>query len=494
MNKTGSASIIVLSLLLTAISMGLMLNSETFGADGSIDPSTFRDDTLISDGTPLKIVDGEKNTKWSFPSGGNDKEMLPNGNVLVTQGAFSSGTSRIREINVTSNSIVWEISYVDGMPLDFTHDADWLGVDQFGQDIYLIADTGNDRVVEFFRNGTVIWSWYVINHYSYGNPSSWDWSHLNDVDRLHDGSTMISLKNFNKVVIVNTTATGEVIWEYGEYGDPFMLDGPHNPEYTPKGTILIADSGNCRIIEVNMTTKEVIWDYSPTGDKFLGWPRDADLLPNGNMLICDSSWIGGGQNRIWEINTTTKEVVWYLDTAGANYDAERLDTILPTMNILSPTNDTYDWSIGTTVRLYSNDPWYDEMFYRIYDETAGEWLTANNITYNGPTKIILENQHFYTLHTWAIDRVMEGGAYPTSRAIIQLETASVQFYADEMDPFIQSCNLSGDKKDLFNTGETLYVTGNFFTPSTSFDLYIVNDVTTWTNGSAIPSRLEGNRA
>ena len=33
------------------------------------------------------------------------------------------------------------------------------------------------------------------------------------------------------------------------------------------------------------------------------------------------------------------------------------------------------------------------------------------------------------------------------------------------------------------------MTGNFFTPSTSFDLYIVNDVTTWTNGSAIPSRL-----
>jgi hypothetical protein len=482
MNKI--VSFVVLCLLLA------FLISLIFGVNG-VYPSTFRDDTLISDGDTLKIVDGEKNTKWSFSTGANDKEMLPNGNILVTLGPIY-GPSTIMEINITSNEVVWSISTVDGMQLGFTHDADWLGVDESGQDIYIAADTYNNRVVEFFRNGTVIWSWYAIDHYSYPGSGDPEWTHLNDVDRLPDGTTMISLKNFNKVVIVNTTASGEVLWEYGEYDDTIMLNGPHNPEYTPKRTLLIADSGNKRVIEVNMTTKEIIWSYSPaqTSDEALGLPRDADLLPNGNILICDSKWMGSGKNRIWEINTTTKEPVWYLDTAGLNYDADRLDTLLPTVNILSPINDTYDGAIGATVRLDCDDPWYDGLFYRIYDETAGAWLTTNNVTYTEPEKIILENQHTYTLHAWAIERVMEGGAASTSRAIIQLETANVQFSADELDPLIQSCNSLGEEIDLFNTGKAVYVKGNFFTPSTAFDLYVVDDIT-WSDGEAIPQRLSG---
>ena len=416
MNKT-SVSFFVLCLLFVAFLIGSFLTGSTLKAD-SVDPHTFRDETLFSDGeSDLKIVDGEKNTVWSVAISANDKEMLPNGNILVTQGPVF-GPSTIMEINMTTKSAVWSISSVGGTPLKFIHDADWLGVDSSGQDIYLAADTYNNRVVEFSRNGTVIWSWYVIDHYSYSGAGTDEWTHLNDVDRLPDGTTLITLKNFNMVIIVNTTATGEVLWEYGDYYDTTILNGPHNPEYTPQGTLLIPDSGNKRVIEVNMTTKEVIWSYSPsqTSDEALGLPRDADLLPNGNMLICDSKWMGSGKNRIWEINTTTKEPVWYLDTLSINYDADRLDTVLPTVHIQSPANDTYDWEIGATVRLDCDDPWYDEMFYRIYDETASAWLTADNVTYTGPDRVTLENQHTYTLHAWALDRVMEGGAAPTSRA------------------------------------------------------------------------------
>jgi hypothetical protein len=85
---------------------------------------------------------------------------------------------------------------------------------------------------------------------------------------------------------------------------------------------------------------------------------------------------------------------------------------------------------------------------------------------------------------------MEGGAASTSRAIIQLETANVQFSADELDPLIQSCNSLGEEIDLFNTGKAVYVKGNFFTPSTAFDLYVVDDIT-WSDGEAIPQRLSG---
>jgi hypothetical protein len=137
--------------LLAAFLIGSFLMGSILRAD-VVDPATFRDETLFSDDTSLNIVNGEKHTVWSADIMANDKEMLPNGNILVTQGPMN-GPSKIMEINMATKSVVWSISSVGGMPLRFTHDADWIGVDSSGQDIYLAADTTNDRVVEFARNG-----------------------------------------------------------------------------------------------------------------------------------------------------------------------------------------------------------------------------------------------------------------------------------------------------------------------------------------------------
>lgn len=476
-------------MILIILTASLFIRGAIVAEAETIDPSTFRDLTILSGQNSVYAIDGDHNTVWSVPFFGNDKEMLPNGNLLLTNGTMY-GRSAITEVNITTNQIVWEINYVDGMPLKFTHEADWIGVDQFGQDIFLIADTSNDRVVEFFRNGTVIWSWYAEDHYTYPNPTGSDWTHLNDADRLPDGTTMISLKNFNIVAIVNTTESEEVLWEYGDYYDKTMLNGPHNPEYTPKGTILIADSDNNRIIEVNMTTKEIIWEYAPTGNKFLGWPRDADLLPNGNMLICDTRWQGSGRNTIWEINVTTKEDVWHYNTVGNNYDADRLDTVLPTVNILSPAATVYDGSVGVQISLSCDDPWYDEMTYRIYDETAGQWLTDYNVTYDGTTKVFLENQRTYTLYAWAKDLVMEGGACPTSRAIVQLEEASVQFTTslDETAPEISDVNVTTEADITFNVTVTDDLSG---IKQVTLDYVYVNDNGTGNNNVDM-TNIEGN--
>jgi len=56
-------------------------------------------------------------------------------------------------------------------------------------------------------------------------------------------------------------------------------------------------------------------------------------------------------------------------------------------------------------------------------------------------------------------------------------------------PAIESCNITGAKKDNFDPGETVYVNGSNYSPSTIYDFYIVNDVTTWTNGLPIPARV-----
>ena len=53
---------------------------------------------------------------------------------------------------------------------------------------------------------------------------------------------------------------------------------------------------------------------------------------------------------------------------------------------------------------------------------------------------------------------------------------------------IESCDSSGVRKDRFNQGETVYVTGSGYPPSQTYDIYVV-DNTTWTNGMTIPDRV-----
>jgi len=48
-----------------------------------------------------------------------------------------------------------------------------------------------------------------------------------------------------------------------------------------------------------------------------------------------------------------------------------------------------------------------------------------------------------------------------------------------------------EQKDFFELGETVYVAGNGYSPSTTYNLYVVEDVETWTEDMPIPTRVPG---
>jgi hypothetical protein len=58
----------------------------------------------------------------------------------------------------------------------------------------------------------------------------------------------------------------------------------------------------------------------------------------------------------------------------------------------------------------------------------------------------------------------------------------------------ESCDSYGAKKDTFSPSEDVYVNGSGFEPSGTFDIYIVNDKTTWNDGDPIPPRIAGTEA
>jgi hypothetical protein len=67
---------------------------------------------------------------------------------------------------------------------------------------------------------------------------------------------------------------------------------------------------------------------------------------------------------------------------------------------------------------------------------------------------------------------------------------SVTVTFTEIPNIIESCDSAGTKKDIFALSDEVYATGIGYSPSTTYDVYVVEDVT-WVDGMAIPPRVPG---
>lgn len=232
-----------------------------------------------------------------------------------------SGPARIID---SSGKVKWQTN-LNG---DFIHDCDMLPNGNI-----LIADITYDRVIEvdIDNSSSIVWSWDAsnpldINWTSFSYEQGWDeidytpeisifglyWTHLNDIDFINGSqfgrnynSILISLRNFDLVLEVNYSETKEVIWWYGEPGNFSLLNHQHNPDRYENGNTVICDSGNERIIEINTTSKEVVWELeniSPYG-KFR-WVRDCDNIGDNKRLITDS-----GNNRLLVYDMNSMNIV-----------------------------------------------------------------------------------------------------------------------------------------------------------------------------------------
>lgn len=204
------------------------------------------------------------------------------------------------------------------------------------------ANVVGDRVIEFDRDGTIIWSWNTFDHldpYRIGYQTwepYWDtrgfrdhadWTHGNGLCYdSRDDSFLISLRVQDAIIKV-MRKTGEIKWILGPHdgwGEQFKskLLSPvgrfqwpwhaHNPRLTPDGTIVIYDNSmfharpfspprspyECfsrgvefAVDETKMEVREVWSSDNPNGaDRLLSWAMgDAHRLEEtDNMLVIDS--------------------------------------------------------------------------------------------------------------------------------------------------------------------------------------------------------------
>jgi len=215
-----------------------------------------------------------------------------------------------------------------GSPGFFIHDSDMLPNGNL-----IIAATWNDLVYEVDIDDpkNILWSWNAtnvsdINWTKFANDRGWSdfpsyesnkpilgpWAYVNDVDFINGSkfgrnydSLLLSLRNLDLVIEVNYSDSKEIVWWYGQPNNLTLLNHQHEPDRIDNGNTIICDSENDRVIEINSTTKEIVWELKlkfPYG-KFR-WVRDCDDIGNGLRLITDS-----GNNRLLVYDTKSRKII-----------------------------------------------------------------------------------------------------------------------------------------------------------------------------------------
>jgi len=251
----------------------------------------------------------------SSASIGPDVDLLDNGNIMaIFPGAGVFELTR-------AGQIVWS-----HQTARMSHDADRL---PNGDTIYVYGhnDTENDaQVTQVDSAGRTVWQWFAKDLYAsrFAGVSDGGWTHINAVQRLSDGSTLVSLRNFYLTTVVDPG--GALVWEFD--WSVFGADtDPHEPVLLDNGHLLVClqNDSPYQAVEVNPLTGAVLWAYRHASP--LRTARDCDRLPNGNTLIVavkdndptDADPGLADESTIIEV-TPSGEVVWQLTLTGAPAD------------------------------------------------------------------------------------------------------------------------------------------------------------------------------
>jgi hypothetical protein len=276
--------------------------------------------------------DGEPVWEYRLPTPAplSDVRKLANGDVLVLAMACLPGQCGPDDLG-TLYEIDRAGTVVRQRQVPATHHAELLPNGNL-----LLVDSNRDLATELDPEGRTVWSWSARDHiqpydvhnfvgflptnadernlanmyadYREGPPAPGngfafpyagsDWTHMNSAQRLANGNTLLSLRNFDLVVEVN--AAGDVVWSYG----PLVLKHQHCAWVLNNDDLLVADNGNARIIEVNRMTQQIVWQYADG----LRFPIQgcAYRLPSGNTLITDAANL-----RVLEV-TPEKQLAWGL--------------------------------------------------------------------------------------------------------------------------------------------------------------------------------------
>ena len=155
----------------------------------------------------------------------------------------------------------------------------------------LIADRGNNRIIVVNNAGHILWRFPAAGSLPAGQQFSADDAFLDP-----SGLTIVANDEGHQVIDRIDIATRKIVWQYGHYNRMnSRLGYLHTPDDAyplANGDVVVADIGNCRLLEI-ATSKAVVrqWgragacrDHPPTT---YGRPNGDTPLPDGGLLITE---------------------------------------------------------------------------------------------------------------------------------------------------------------------------------------------------------------
>ncbi len=247
----------------------------------------------------------------------------------------------------------------------------------------LIADQFNNRVIEVDSDGNIVWQFGK-------GPADFSPASIigtNDAQRVGVFTLMAGTGTpggqpeaqnctnpngclDNRVLLVNPA--GKIVWQYGQFGvagnGPNQLSTPVQNTWLPNKHVLITDQGNGRIIEVRVRDKKIVWEYDGLNN-----PNCAELLQNGDILICDEN-----NNQALEVTHSTPSTIvhTYTMAGGMLFNAVAFASRLPNGHTLITDSGN--------ARIVETDEAGDVFFQYFTNTDTDSNPRCNNGTCTGP--------------------------------------------------------------------------------------------------------------
>ncbi len=105
-----------------------------------------------------------------------------------------------------------------------------------------------------------------------------------DANEFAPGRLIVTDRTHPGTVEELDAATGKATWTYKQTSGPGELNLPTLAKVLPNGDVLVADSGNDRVIVIDPKTKAIVWQYGHTAKPgtaagYLHTPDSVDLVP-----------------------------------------------------------------------------------------------------------------------------------------------------------------------------------------------------------------------